>query len=465
MGGLSIKHRLLILFLIGLAISLLMLVRSQVNDDALHLLSRGWLLAKHGVLAPIGNAAAERAGGFVPGSVSAIVTGIPLMLWMDHRAPVVLILLTHIIAYLLLDRVIKAECDDRARLILAVVFWLNPWRMYQSGWVDNSNYVFVAGAIHLWASYAQRERPKFWHSTLLVATAGLALQLHLDAFILVIAAIALWLRGYWKPHWGGAALGAVLTLLSLVPFLIAAYHHPQIIPGGSEPLGKNLVKVWPVLKGFSYWLRYASLYSAKDTMVFDFAPALGSAIGPGFSVVFRGYAYAAAMASMGVAIMANWWWLRGLKGSSKKRHLPAPASAWLSGYALWLLAACLLANALSPEVTMWWHNLIALHAAIIPVILWTVAVQKTPRATLAGKTSLAYAIVAIVLCLGMALGGAHYRRGGEQPVSFPEAGHRRLAEDLALYDCCTPSDMKWKPKQKFFYWNYLYRYLIDEPAL
>ena len=194
MRDVLIRRYLVGFFLIGLAISVLMLVRSQVNDDAFYLLSRGWLLAKHGVLAPIGNAAAERAGGFVPGSLSAIVTGVPLMLWMDHRAPVILVLITHIIAYLLLDRVIKAECDDRARLILAIVFWLNPWRMYQSGWVDNSNYVFVAGAIHLWASYAQRERPKFWPSTLLVATAGLVLQLHLDAFILVIASIALWLR-------------------------------------------------------------------------------------------------------------------------------------------------------------------------------------------------------------------------------------------------------------------------------
>ena len=38
----------------------------------------------------------------------------------------------------------------------------------------------------------------------------------------VFAAVALWLRGYWKPHWGGVALGTAVTFAALVPYALEA---------------------------------------------------------------------------------------------------------------------------------------------------------------------------------------------------------------------------------------------------
>jgi len=450
-------------FVFGLAISVLMISRSQISDDSLHLLSRGWLFAAHGIVAPIGNAAAATAGGYVPGSFSAIVTGIPLMLWMDHRAPVVLILIFHIIAYVLLDRVVKAELGNRARLILAIVFWLNPWRLYQSGWVDNSNYVFLAGAVHLWTCYVQRETPKFAASLIMVVAVGLTLQLHLDAVVLAFASILLWWRGFWKPHWGGVVLGCVVTVATLIPFFIEAYHHPEIVPGGGEePLGSNLIKVWPVLKGFVYWLRYPSLYASNSMTVFDFTPAFGISVGPAVTTLFRGFTWTAGFLALILSVTANTWWFRYMKNPDRQSAVPAPASQWLGRYAIWTLAACLIANGLSPEVTMWWHNLIILHAAIIPIVLWCDALLRTPKASMVVKAELSYALVTIILCIGMALGSAHYRRGGSNPVMFLQPERHQMIEDLGLNQCCISEDVVWKAKQMYFYRAYLSPYVLPD---
>ena len=160
------------LFGLGLAISLLMLARVQVAGDGISLLSRGWLLAAKHIWVPLGNPVASSAGGYVPGGLTALVVGLPLQLWMHPRAPVVLILLCHVLAYLMIDRVVGEALGRRARLVFAVVYWLNPWRLYQSAWLDNSNYVFLTGALHLWACYRQRHTPSFLHSALLVGGVG-----------------------------------------------------------------------------------------------------------------------------------------------------------------------------------------------------------------------------------------------------------------------------------------------------
>jgi len=135
------------LFAAGLAISLVMLARCQVARDALSLLTRGWLLAEQGIWVPVGNLAASTTGGFLPGGLTALLVGAPLLVWQDHRAPVVLVLASHVLAYVLLDRLVGRTCGRRARVLFAVLYWLSPWRLYQSAWLDNSNYVFLPSCI------------------------------------------------------------------------------------------------------------------------------------------------------------------------------------------------------------------------------------------------------------------------------------------------------------------------------
>src|SRR5262245_59545012 len=83
------------LFAAGLAIAVLMLVRSQVGGDQLNLLARGWLLAAEGKWIAYGNPMST--GGKAPGGITSLLVGLPLLLWKDHRAASVLVLVSHVL--------------------------------------------------------------------------------------------------------------------------------------------------------------------------------------------------------------------------------------------------------------------------------------------------------------------------------------------------------------------------------
>ena len=140
-----------VIFVTGLAISATMVARSQVAGDQLNLLSLGWLLAEEGVWIPYGNP--TTGAGPTPGGASSIVVGLPLMLWKHHRAPVLFIWLGHLVAYWMLDRWLRRILTPEERLVFAVLYWLNPWRLYFSGHIWNLNLLFLVGAAHFWSAY------------------------------------------------------------------------------------------------------------------------------------------------------------------------------------------------------------------------------------------------------------------------------------------------------------------------
>ena len=228
------------LFLVGLAISLWMISRVQAGYDATDMLSRGWLLIQKGTWVPLGNPAT--GGGYVPGGMTALLVGLPLGLWMDHRAPILLILITHIVAYLLLDRLIKETLGPGARILFAVFYWINPWRLYQSAWLDNSNYAFIAGAIHLWACYRQRHKPNLWLSFLLVALVGLSVQLHLSALLLILSACFIAfhsIKEILTPN-GAPAPYTLVVLIVVVTVKEFLFRWVSKVGWGPQPLGFNL---------------------------------------------------------------------------------------------------------------------------------------------------------------------------------------------------------------------------------
>jgi len=199
------------LFGTGLLIAILMLVRSQVGGDQLNLLARGWLLAAEGKWISYGNPMST--GGKAPGGITSVLVGLPLMVWRDHRAPVVVILLFHVFAYWILDGTLRRILSPRGRVLLAVLYWLNPWQLYFASFLWNPNYLFLLSALHLWSCLTQRERGRFWPSFLHTAGLALAFQIHASFLLLAMASFLLWLRGYFKVHWPAAFAGGLLAAL------------------------------------------------------------------------------------------------------------------------------------------------------------------------------------------------------------------------------------------------------------
>ena len=428
-----------LVFAAGLLLSLLLLARSQVGGDELNLLARGWLLAERGVLIPYGNPLSN--DGNEPGPLTSLLVGLPLLVWRDARAAAALVWLAHLGAYLLLDRVLGRTLGPRGRLLLAVFYWLNPWRLYFSAFLWNPNYLFFLGAVHLGTAFALRRRRRFWPSFLHVLALGVAFQLHASFVILVLASALLLWRRYARLHWGGAAAGAALALASLVPWFLAAASDPAILPGHKGFPLRGLLLVFPLLRGILYWLRYGSLHLSSDPVQHDFSRLLGSGADALLRAVAGFFARALAPLTLLLPLAANGRLARRARRLLARRFPEDGADrAWLRGYAVWTFLGAVVAFCLAPTTIMMWQGFIVLHAAVLPVLFWLAALARSRRAAAARRITLAWIAGALLLSLMNAFGSPHYRCGGEGVMGMNVVlrGDHPMLHDLGVAQRCPP---------------------------
>jgi len=423
------------LFLIGLAIGLVMVARSQVSGDQLNLLARGWLFAEKGQLIPYG--LPTSAGGNSPGSLTSLLVGLPLVVWRDYRAPTMLVFLCHVAAYLLLDRTLRGVLSGHGRTLFAVFFWLNPWRLHFSGFLWNANYLVMFGALHLWTVRRQRRRASFWLSFVHVLAIGAMMQLHSSFVILALATVLLAWRGYFKPHWLGAACGALVVAGSLVPWLLAVRADPSLMPSGTGFLGRGLVLLFPLVRGVLYWLRYPSLSFSgtgnADMTTLDFASTLGSSTDAALVVVLGFLTQIVGPATLLLPLLANGWlWRRVRRGVL--RRLPEDASdrCWLLGYVRWVFVAMVVSAGLSPTTIMAWQGFSVLHAAVLAVVLYLMVLGHTRLGRAARLVPSLYAWLAILLLVAMAFGAPHYRVGGRHAHAIALRADHPMLPDLGI---------------------------------
>jgi hypothetical protein len=425
------------LFVVGLGLSLLMVWRSQVGGDQLNLLARGWRLAVDGVWIPYGNPMST--GGKAPGGITSLLVGLPLYLWRDHRAPTLLVCLLHGLGYWLLDRTLRGILTPLERVLLAVLYWLNPWRLFFSAFLWNPNYLFPVGAVHLWSALAQRERGRLWPSFLHAATLVLAFQIHASFLILAVASLLLWLRGAFKVHWPGAVLGALLAAIPLVPWVLGALAEPALVTGASKGfLGRGLLAVYPLARGLVYWLRYGSLAVAQRMVTFDFTDLLGRH--PRFDRGASLVAMTVPWLTLLFPALANLRLLRRGRLLLRRRLSPAlSARAWLKGYVLGCLVATAIVFALSPTTTMMWQGLVVLHAAILPLVFWVALLARSRWSARVLTGVRAYAAAEVVLLLAIAFGAAQYRcsgHTGEDSFGFPLRYDHPMLSGLHIQETC-----------------------------
>ena len=454
-------------FAVGLALSAVMLLRSQTGGDQLNLLARGWLFAAKGQFISYGNPMST--GGKSPGGLTTLLVGLPLFAWMDHRAPTVVILLFHALGFLLLDATLRPILRAHERVLLAVVCWLNPWRLFLSGFLWNPNYLFLFGAVHLWSCLAQRDRARFWPSFLHAAGLVLAFQIHASFLLLVVASLLLWWRRYFKIHWAGAVAGALLAALPLIPWYLDVRANPVLVTEAAHKgfLGRGLLFVFPLLRGVAYWLRYSSLYVADQMSAFDFTDLLGSDYRLGFVLMLL--ARILLPLTMLFPLAANLWlwrpvrrrferWRRPAAGAplargrrllavlatlaafavSPETRLPPGACGrtWLRGYILWCFAGAVLVFSLAPTTIMFWQVVPLFHVAVLPLVLWAGALWRTRQAPRVTRSVVAWAAVSVCLAAAIALGSPQYRCDGRQPMRFPLAHHSAMFDELGLQATC-----------------------------
>ena len=456
-------------FAAGLLLMALLVARSQVGGDQLNLLARGWLLAVRGRMIWTGNPLST--GGNAPGGLTSLLVGLPLMLWRDHRAATALVALSHLLAFLLLDRTLVRILSPQERLCFMVLYWLSPWQLYFAGFLWNPNYLFLGGALHLATAWRLRGRrqppgapdaaatPSAGASLLHVATLVLAFQVHPSFLLLAAVSALLWWRGYVRLHLPGALAGAAVGALPLLPWAVQVAAHPALLAAAHKGFpGRGLVYSLP--RGLFYWLRYSSLAVAGRTSLFDFTEAFGAAANRRLVPPLRALTQIAGPLTVLLPLAANlWlarrWWLQRAAtpalSPARAAVATAPAAAglaagggraWLRAYVVATVAAAAAVFALSPTTFMYWQGLCLFHAAVLPLTLYAGALLRTRHARRVLAAAAVYAALELLLTLGIAFGTPDFRCRGLGTLVFPLRDHSPMLDDLHIQTTCPwPLDM------------------------
>jgi hypothetical protein len=216
----------------------------------------------------------------------------------------------------------------------------------------------------------------------------------------------------------------------------------------------------PVLRGINYWFRYGSLACSWHSMLIldftrSFGPTANAILTPLFVVLS-----ALGFLTYVLPWLANIWTWR--RHRLQTRHVPLhemPDRTWLRGYAIWAFIACIITNAASTEPAMWWHNLLAFHAAVLPLVFWTVALLRTRQAPLVRRALAAYLVLSVVLLFGMAFGSEKYR--GRDPATFHAYADHEIVRDLGLLEWSVKA---WPRKSAYFYQSYMRPFEIPPAA-
>ena len=385
----------------------------EYSTDQLQLFIRGNYLAKYGIWVHFGNPSSGGMGN-VPGSLTTVLFGVPLKVWYSAYSPLIIIALSHLFSFLLIDQILKAEFSTRERIIFAVIYWLNPWRVMLTGpW--NPAFLLFCTALHFWSSYRLKNQPDAWASLIHVLSIGLAFQLHNSSVVLAITSLLLVITKTIYLRWRWVIFGVILILLSLVPAILALVDQQQIKPGIADEdafLGRGLIYVFPLIKGILYWFRYSSLYLAREIfqhLGFDW-------IGVVWIKLLIEYIWLIAKWLLGIlsVIFSVWVGLRAFREIKpiiwSREFANLNMRSWMLIYVFFMFAAVFAASCLTPITFNHWHLILVLPICLLPLYFYLVdCLSKQQARTQTALTLLAGYFIVVGGLASIQSGDHNYR--------------------------------------------------------
>ncbi|WP_303557182.1 3-deoxy-D-manno-octulosonic acid transferase [Agarivorans sp. 2_MG-2023] len=359
------------IFICSVVLLLLYASNQILTGDQTQMLIKGYLGAYQGTWLSYGNAAS--VVGNVPGSLSTLLVGLPLLIWNSPWAPMLLLPIIRLISFFLFDHVIKQCFSPVVRISFAVLYLLNPWFLFDS-LIYNPAYLCFFAALHCWTAFKMREQHSFICSFLHVLAIGLAMQIHYSWPILAAMSAYLYYRGIIKVSWWGLIAGGVAILASLIPYFIEMQHNTGIQSQGTDRyLAWGAVHVYPVLKAALYWLRYSSfLFTNRIIVDADFLWLSDTAwVRTVIDYLWQGLLFTIG----GLTVVSSWainrkvW--RVIKPHWRSRSTISLSSAdWLMHYAFSAFIGIIISAMLSPIIFSYWHLIIAFGFALFPVLYY-----------------------------------------------------------------------------------------------
>ncbi len=360
----------------GLLLSLLYASQQILTGDQLQMLEKGYLGAKESIWLAYGNAAS--AVGNVPGYLSALIVGLPLVIWDNPWAPMLLLIAVRLASYYLFDAVIKKIFDSKMRLFFMLVYWLNPWFLYDS-LIYNPAYLCFFMALHFWSAFKLREQANFTYSFLHVLAIGGAMQLHYSWPILAVISCFLLYRKMARPNWAGVFSAAFLIFLSLIPYFQEMLVNESISRESDRYIGYGAVHVYPVLKAVLYWLRYGSTLFSNRIITgasFDWLTSI-SWLQMCFYYLWQALLFGLGAASLVLSAKINWQGFKKVKPYLKANAEIKDEKLWLLLFAAATIFAIIINAMLSPITFSYWHLIMTFPIALIPLILFVDDLAKS----------------------------------------------------------------------------------------
>ena len=365
----------IILLVSGLVLAWFYAQHQILTGDQTQMLYKGYMGAYKGEWISYGNAAS--VVGNVPGSMISYVVGFPVILYDSPWSPMLFLIFLHLISYFLLDDVIKKSLNTQSRLLFLILYWLNPWFLFENI-LYNPSYLFFFSALHLWSAYKQKDKSSFGYSFLHILSIGFAMQFHYSWIILSLISLYLLYRNIVKVNWWGVITGVGVVGISLVPYM-QEYMQNEAIHHNSDPnaakryIGWGGVHVYPVLKSFLYWLRYGSFFFPNKLIASAHFEWLFSSH---ILQMLMVYLYKAVVFSVGalsvyISYKANRYFYTQIQGRLlRKNGIVVSNQEWLLLYVFGAVFGVFVSAILSPIIFSYWHLIIVFPFAIVPVVIY-----------------------------------------------------------------------------------------------
>ncbi len=360
--------RIIFLF-IGLGISVIYAKHQIITGDHLQMLHKGYLGAYQDTWLAFGNAAS--AVGNVPGSLSAWIVGGPLLIWDNPWSPMLFLIALRLIGYFLLDNIIKQVFSPQVRLLFVVLYWLNPWFLYENQ-IYNPSYLFLFSALFLWSSFKLKDNPNFIISVLHVLAIGGAMQFHYSWPVLMMISLLLQYKKFITVSKLGILVGIGIILISLIPYFQEYAVNTEIKRETDRYIGYGAVHVYPVLKSVLYWLRYGSLLFSNYAVLgtnFDWLTSI-TWLQNFFKYSWQVVIYAIGVLSLYFSIKINWRSLKEIKPILKNQQQLENNQQWLLVFSFAAVISIIINAMLSPITFSYWHLIITFPFALFPMLVY-----------------------------------------------------------------------------------------------
>ncbi|MEZ9523266.1 3-deoxy-D-manno-octulosonic acid transferase [Enterovibrio norvegicus] len=394
------KHAVAIRWLtigLGLCFAVMYANHQILTGDQTQMLEKGYLGAYHQTWAAFGNAAS--AVGNVPGSLSALVIGGPLLIWDSPWAPMLFLIFLRLCSFLLLDAVIQKIFSPPVRVLFAIIYWLNPWLLYDS-LLYNPSYLCFFAALHLWSAFKLREHTSFIYSFLHILAIGGAMQFHYSWPILAVVSCYLLYRRMARPSWPGVAVAGVVILASLIPYCLEYINNDSLSRESDRYFGYGVVHVYPVLKAIFYWLRYGStLFSNRliTDVSFDWITSI-SWLQMIFQYCWQALLFIIGSITVVLSVKVNMRAWKTIKPAIKRGSPIADNKQWMLLYAGAAVLAIVINAMLSPITFSYWHLILTFPFALFPLLVAAEAWQEElPNRFIKGMGGLTVLFIAVNL--------------------------------------------------------------------